>query len=509
MILLSSVRDPTPVRWSVRSPGGNGLFEARATAGDVEADASLKAILDCVALPVWVVDHEGLVVLANPAALTTLGFDELSELRGRHGHDTVHYKHPDGSPYPVEDCPVLEPSRTGRPVHRDEDWFIRRDGTMIPVSFTAVPIDLPTGRGVVMTFIDTSPQRQAEQSLRERDAILARVAQPVWVVDHRGRFRYANPAALAALGYDDLSELEGRPGHETVHYKYPDGTPFPEEECPVTFARLSGETHQEDESWLVRKDGSILRIAYSTAPFDLPEGRGSVTAFTDIEAHLEAEQAARERDIADARAAELHAARRRTIEAADAARAQLARDLHDGAQQQFVTALLNFQLAAKKAESDPAAAAKLQETALDLTQAGIAELRDLAAGLHPGTLTDHGLGPAVQALAARLPVPTSADQTIDRRLPAPVEASVYFFVSEALTNIVKHARAGRAWVRLEIEDDRLLVEIRDDGVGGATMAGGGVGLAGLADRIAALDGELTVTSPAGQGTTLRAEIPLA
>jgi PAS domain S-box-containing protein len=152
----------------------------RTTNARAETDVALKAIVDRVALPVWVVDHDGLVLLANPAALATLGFDDASELEGRHGHDTVHYKHLDGSPYPAEDCPVLDPSRTGEPVHRDEDWFIRRDGTLFPVSFTAVPIELPTGRGVVVTFVDMSEQRQAEQALRERDAILARVAQPVW-----------------------------------------------------------------------------------------------------------------------------------------------------------------------------------------------------------------------------------------------------------------------------------------------------------------------------------------
>jgi PAS domain S-box-containing protein len=487
------------------------LLESRATqAGDegVETDAALKAILDCVALPVWVVDHAGLVVLANPAALEALGFDELAELRGRHGHDAVHYKHPDGSPYPAEECPVLEPSRTGEPVHRDEDWFIRRDGTMFPVSFTAVPIDLETGRGVVVTFIDMSAQRKAEQALRQRDAILARVAQPVWVIDHHGRFRYANPAALAAVGYDDLSELEGRPGHDTVHYKYPDGRPFPEEDCPLTHARLSGESHQEHESWLVRKDGSILRISYSTAPFDLPDGRGSVTAFTDIEAHLEAEQAARERDVAEARAAELRAASRRTIEAADAARAQVTRDLHDGAQQRFVTAVLNLQLAEGAAESDPDEAARLREAAAEEARAGLAELRELAAGMHPGILTDRGLGAAVESLASKLPVHVSVAQTLERRLPAPVEASVYFFVSEALTNVVKHARADRAWVHIGVDADRLIIEIGDDGVGGARTTAGGSGLAGLGDRIGALDGELTVTSRPAQGTTLHAEIPL-
>jgi PAS domain S-box-containing protein len=488
------------------------MSESRAShngGADVAADVSLAAILDCIALPVWVVDHEGLVVLANPAALQTLRYDELSQLEGRNGHDTIHYAHPDGRPYPAEDCPVLDARRSGRRVRIDEDWFFRRDGEMFPVSYTSVPIDLPTGRGVVTTFVDMTAQREAEQALRERDAILARVAQPVWVVDHRGCFHYANPAALQALGYDDLSELVGKPGHQTVHYKYPDGTPFPEEDCPVAQARWKGQMHQEAEDWLVRKDGSILRIAYSTAPFELPGGLGAVTAFTDIEAHLEAERIARERDVEKARAAELRAASRRIIEAADHARAQLTRDLHDGAQQQFVSAVLTLQLSERKAATDPEAAARLRRTAVEQARQGIADLRDLAAGIHPGILTDRGLVAAVEALASGLPLPVAVEHDLPRRLPAPVEASVYFFVSEALTNVAKHARANEARVGIHCADDRLVVEVSDDGVGGATTVGGGTGLAGLEDRIAALDGELAVTSPPGRGTTLRAEIPLA
>ena len=128
---------------------------------------------------------------------------------------------------------------------------------------------------------------------------LDRVPHPVWISDRAGQFRYANPAAVAALGYADRSELEGRQSHEHVVSKFP------------------------DESWLVRKDGSTRRIACSTAHFDLPDGPGSITAFTEI--------------------AEFDAARRRAIEAADLVRTQLTRDLHDGAQQQFVTALLHFQ----------------------------------------------------------------------------------------------------------------------------------------------------------------------
>jgi PAS domain S-box-containing protein len=397
--------------------------------------------------------------------------------------------------------------RTGEPVHCDEDWLVRRDGTMFPASVTATAADLPSGRGVVMTFVDMSAQREAEQGLRERDTILAQVAQPVWVVDHEGRFRYANPAALAALGYDDPSDLVGRPGHETVHYKYPDGTPFPEEECTVARARNSGQTHQEREDWLVRKDGSIFPIAYSTAPFELPGGLGAVTAFTDIEDELEAQRVARERDGAQARE-ELRAARRRMIEAADAAREQLTRDLHDGAQQQFVSALLTLQLAERKAATDPESAARLHREAMDQTRSGLAQLRDLAAGIHPGILTDRGLGPAVEALASRLPVPVSVDDGLRRRLPAPVEASLYFFVSEALTNAVKHASAAHLRVGIAIDGDRLDIEVADDGVGGAAPTAQGTGFAGLGDRIAALDGELVISSPPGRGTTLRAAVPL-
>jgi PAS domain S-box-containing protein len=469
---------------------------------------ALEAIIACIALPVWVVDRHGTVVLANPAAVAALGYDDASQLVGRHGHDTVHHHRPDGSPYPAQECRVLEPARTGVPVHSDDDWFFRCDGSMFPVSFTSNPIDLPSGRGAVMTFVDMTAQREAEQALRERDAILARVAQPVWVVDHEGRFHYANPAAAAALGYGDPSELVGRPGHETVHYKYPDGRPFPEEECRVAQARDAGASVVERQDWLVRKDGSIMRIAYSTAPFELPGGLGAVTAFTDIEETLRAEQAARERDVAAARAAELSAARRRIIEAADRARAQVTRDLHDGAQQQFVSALLSLQLADRKADDDPAGAARLRGAATDQTRQGISELRDLAAGLHPGVLTDHGLHAAVEALATGLPLRVTVDANLETRLPAPVESSIYFFVSEALANVVKHARAERASVRLCAVDGDLVIEVSDDGAGGAVRTTGGTGLAGLADRVAALDGALEIDSPPGQGTRLKAVVPL-
>ncbi|MDP9134248.1 MAG: PAS domain-containing protein, partial [Actinomycetota bacterium] len=243
----------------------------------------LAAILDRVALPVWVVDPDGCVLFVNPAGLAALGYDDLAELRGRPGHETIHYKRPDGSPYPAEECPMTKVRGMGVTVREDDDWFIRRDGSMIPVSYTSTPIDLPGGQGAVVAFQDMREQREAEQALRERETILATVDQPVWVLDHTGDFHYLNPAAVAALGYDDASELLGRPAHETVHHKRPDGSPYPLEECTLAQARMRGETAHELDDWLVRKDGSLMPVTFSMSPFELPDGLGSVTSFSDVE----------------------------------------------------------------------------------------------------------------------------------------------------------------------------------------------------------------------------------
>jgi PAS domain S-box-containing protein len=343
--------------------------------------------------------------------------------------------------------------------------------------------------------------------MSEFEAIISCLSQPVWVVDHEGVISYINPAGVAALGYDDLDQLRGRPGHETIHYKHPDGSPFPASECPMSQSRQTGVTLVNEEDWFVRRDGSMFPVVYTSTPIDTPTGPGLVVAFTDVEERRRAEQAARERDIAQARAEELRAARRRIIEAMDAARARLERDLHDGAQQQFVSAVLDLELAERVAGSDSAEAAELRAHAIETAKSGIAELRRLAQGIHPAILTDRGLGPAVESLAARLPIDVSVLETPQDRLPDPVEASVFFFVSESLTNVVKHADAGAASVRIAAENGGLTIEVSDDGVGGA-RAGDGSGLRGLGDRISALDGALELESPPGAGTRLRAQIPL-
>jgi len=206
---------------------------------------------------------------------------------------------------------------------------------------------------------------------------------------------------------------------------------------------------------------------------------------------------------------EVRASRARIIEAADAERRKVERDLHDGAQQRLVTLTLTLQLARRELaqDADPRLAAALQEATAELRLA-LTELRELARGIHPAILTEDGLGPALAGLAARCPVPATVRSAPQRRLSPSVEATAYFVVAEALTNVGKHARASRVEINVSVHDGRLIVEISDDGLGGASLERG-TGLRGIADRVAALGGRLECSSPPGQGTRVVAQIPCA
>jgi PAS domain S-box-containing protein len=136
------------------------------------AEGLLAAVLEAVAQPIWVVDPDGVIRFANPAAVAALGYDSANELLGRHSHETIHYKHPDGTPYPAAECPMLLPPTTGETVTSDLDWFFRRDGSKFPVSYVSVPIETPEGRGAVVAFADIEDRLRAEHVLRERDAVL-------------------------------------------------------------------------------------------------------------------------------------------------------------------------------------------------------------------------------------------------------------------------------------------------------------------------------------------------
>jgi signal transduction histidine kinase len=208
-----------------------------------------------------------------------------------------------------------------------------------------------------------------------------------------------------------------------------------------------------------------------------------------------------------ARVDDLRGARQRIIDAADAERRRIERDLHDGAQQRMVAVALTLGVAEARLASDPASAALLIAQAREDAQLAVKELREIARGIHPALLSDRGLCPALEALAARAPVPVEVTGGPVGDLGEPIEAAAYFVTAEALTNVAKYAHASAAFVRVSVEDGCLHVEIRDDGVGGAELSPGG-GLDGLRDRVDALDGRFEVDSPPGGGTSVAVEIPL-
>jgi signal transduction histidine kinase len=202
---------------------------------------------------------------------------------------------------------------------------------------------------------------------------------------------------------------------------------------------------------------------------------------------------------------DLAASRARIVAAADAERRRVVRDLHDGAQQRLVHTVVTLKWALQAHQNDEGDAQALVTEALHQAEKATTELRELAHGILPSELTRGGLSAGADALASRVPVPVENDVAV-HRLPAAVEATAYFVIAEALTNVAKHSRASRATVTARVLDGTLRVQVRDDGVGGARPDGSG--LIGLADRLAVLDGRLDVESPTGGGTLITAAIPL-
>jgi signal transduction histidine kinase len=201
------------------------------------------------------------------------------------------------------------------------------------------------------------------------------------------------------------------------------------------------------------------------------------------------------------------ALRARIVAAADQTRQRIERDLHDGAQQRLVSLILQLRAAQAVAPPEAEELAGRLEGAVREANAVLEELREIARGLHPAILTEAGLRPALRALARRSAVPVDLDVRVPGRLPEQVEVSGYYVVAEALTNTAKHARASAVSVQVHVVEDALQIAVRDDGVGGAGLTGG-LGLAGLQDRVEALGGRFGLDSPPGAGTTVRAQFPL-
>ena len=503
----------------------------------VSAEEFLGAVLETTAQPIWVVDLDGVIRFANPAAIDALGYDSADELFGRDSHDTIHYKHPDGSPYPAAECPMLLPRATGETVARDLDWFVRRDGSIFPVSYVSVPIEMQEGRGAVVAFTDIEDRLRAERLLHEHDAIVAKERASLRRVATLVAGGATSPEVFAAIARE-VAQVLGMA--LVVIWRYePDrpamvvgawgdrphpfqaGTTWPVEErtAAALLPEIDRPARIEDfgaiggmipdaiaEAGIRSGTGAAIVVDgefWGTMGAGVAEGEPLLEHIEDRLGEF-TELLATAISNAQARS-DLAASRARIVAATDQERRRVVRDLHDGAQQRLVHTVITLKLARRALQKEQDTGPELVTEALGHAEQATAELRELAHGILPAVLSQGGLRAGVDALASRMPVPVENDVSVGR-LPAAVEATAYFVVAEALTNVAKHARAGRAAVTARVENDTLRVQVRDDGVGGARPDGSG--LLGLADRVAALDGRIMIDSPADGGTLVAADIPV-
>jgi PAS domain S-box-containing protein len=508
---------------------GQFVERCRATHALAESDARKSAILNASFDCIITMDGDGLIVEVNDATEATFGY-EAHELVGRELAEMmippdIREEHRRG----VRRYMETGASRiVGHPV---ELTAMRADGTVFPVELAVTRPDLPGAPLFCGYLRDVTERHEHERSLQrlaDEQAALRRVATAVAaeveperlfgiVAEEVGRAMDARIANILRFNGDGtaLTVAGWSDGLDTL----PTGTMVPLDGetiapriwrtgRPARYDTLDGVTGELAEALRQRGIGAAVGAPVSLAgtlwgaviisstgePFP-PGAEQHVANFADLAAQALANAQARE---------QLAASRARIVAAGDAERRRLERNLHDGAQQRLIATSLNVRLAARRAD-DPELRTMLDAAGDELALA-LEELRELARGLHPAILSDHGLRAAVEALAQRAPLPVEVAVALDNRLPKPVEAAAYYVVAEALTNVAKYAQASQAHVRVHREDGRALVEVVDDGVGGADERGGS-GLRGLVDRVEALGGRLAVSSPVGAGTTVRAELP--
>ncbi len=493
-----------------------GRFAAHSRAQKALRDSSARraAMLDAAFDCVFTMDSSRRILEVNRAAERTFGLP-ASDLVGR------------------EIAELVEPPRGGLVIGARSELTARRgDGSAFPVELIVTRPELP-GPPLFYGYLrDVTRRHSAEQGLRKlasEQAALRRVATAVaeerdpgelftLVVEESARLLDAHTSHLVRYVDDGASVVMVARWARNPDHLLPLDTPIPLDSDsamlrilrtrrPARIETYAGEDgdlaellrgrgyHSAVGAPIVlggRLWGSLIVSSQVPEPFP-PDAEQRVGDFAELAAQALANAEAR---------AQLAASRARIVQAGDAERRRLERNLHDGAQQRLVSLSLTLRLAAKRHHEDPMLLGAVDELAHALE-----ELRELARGIHPAVLTEYGLEPALRALAARSTVPVELEVALEDRLPPPVEAAAYYVAAEALTNVAKHARASTVRVSVSRDDGRAVIEVADDGRGGADASGSG--LRGLADRVEALAGRLAVATTAGAGTTLRAEMPCA
>jgi len=374
----------------------------------------------------------------------------------------------------------------------EHEWRSADGGSRI-VSWRVTP--LPEAK-LLVSGADVTDRRRAEEEVKRHARFLSEVGDStpalMIVADDRGRLGpdALNRAVVELFGYDST---------EVADELFWEIFAVPEQRSEfVEIVRAAADGHpplEHDSVW-VTKEGELRDVAWScTLMPDIVEGtRILLVSGQDITERKRYEQ-------------ELFRSRARILEAGDAERRRLERNLHDGAQQRLVSLSLALRLAQNRLPEDVEGVREILSAAAAELLVALEELREIARGLHPAILSDRGLPAALDALAARSTVPVALHVLTEERLPDKVEAALFYVAAEALTNVAKYAQATEAHVRLGLVRDAVVIEIEDDGVGGADPSRGS-GIHGLIDRVESLDGRLDVRSAPGGGTIVRAEVPV-
>jgi PAS domain S-box-containing protein len=336
----------------------------------------------------------------------------------------------------------------------------------------------------------TDRKRAEEEVLRQRDFLstVVNTAKSIFcVVTPEGSIVRFNAFCEQLTGLTDDEDARGRPFWELFA--------APEDATAIRGAFEADVPGLEHEHRWITTSGERRLVSWSVTPLVDESGEERRLLHGVDVTHEKRQQE------------ELRRSRSRIVEAESAERRRLERNLHDGAQQRLVTLSLALRMVQARLAADPRGAAEMLSAASAELALALEELRELARGIHPAILSDRGLPVALEALAARAPLPVEIDSVPAERLPQQIEAAAFYVVSESLTNVAKYAQASYARVRVTCEDGHALIEVVDDGIGGADAVKGS-GLRGLADRVEALDGRFFVDSPPGGGTSVRAAVPL-
>jgi PAS domain S-box-containing protein len=506
------------------------------------------AVIDNMAGGLYTLDEQGMVTSINSAAEEMFGWTK-EELLGKRMHDVTHYKHPDGSPYRASECTGLKALQNGEPILEQEDVFIRKDGSFMPVVFTASPLRRE-GKiaGVVVSFRQDAGRRRTtlvenERWLRE---LIEALPAAIYTTDAEGRVTHFNRAAVELCGREPKLGTD----RWCVSWKmfWPDGTPLPHDQCPMAIALKEGRAVDGAELILERPDGTRRWCVPYPRPLRGAQGElvGGINLLIDITDRKESEEASREsearlRALTERLDSEVRARTReleelnadvlrqseqlrelswRLLHAQDEERRHIARELHDSAGQMLAALGMNLsrilRTIKRKAPEMEEPAEEAQEVLQQLTK----EIRTMSYLLHPPLLEESGLDAAlcwyIRGLIDRSGMDISLNIPEDfGRLPRDMELLVFRLVQESLTNIHRHSGSKTAVIQVVQGSHTLLVEVRDQGRGipqeklaEIQSGGSGVGIRGMRERLLQFRGKLTIES-SSTGTTIRFTIPLA